>query len=138
MQTLTDGIGMVVAATRRDGGRHDFGMGFGDAGLTVHASPAPAAEGRDLLHKHCTLKKHQQKADTWYGLLIDPASGDIDEALRLHYPWAPDPVLDEVSKELRSRPMPAQGPRGIHIPKIGRNAPCPCGSGRKWKVCCRP
>lgn len=22
-------------------------------------------------------------------------------------------------------------------PKEGRNALCPCGSGRKWKVCCR-
>lgn len=138
MQTLTDGIGMVVAATRRDGGRHDFGMGFGDAGLTVHANPAPEAEAREFLRAHCTLKKHQQKADTWYGLLVDAASGDICEALRVHYPWSPDPALDEVAKDLRSRPMPAQGPRGVHIPKIGRNAPCPCGSGRKWKVCHRP
>ncbi|MGG5890601.1 UPF0149 family protein [Falsiroseomonas sp. HC035] len=22
------------------------------------------------------------------------------------------------------------------VPKIGRNAPCPCGSGRKYKLCC--
>jgi uncharacterized protein len=22
------------------------------------------------------------------------------------------------------------------VPKIGRNAPCPCGSGRKFKLCC--
>ncbi|WP_394697314.1 SEC-C metal-binding domain-containing protein [Pseudoxanthomonas japonensis] len=22
--------------------------------------------------------------------------------------------------------------------KIGRNDPCPCGSGRKWKKCCGP
>jgi uncharacterized protein YecA (UPF0149 family) len=22
------------------------------------------------------------------------------------------------------------------IPKVGRNAPCPCGSGRKFKFCC--
>nr|MDJ0811505.1 SEC-C metal-binding domain-containing protein [Desulfobacterales bacterium] len=21
-------------------------------------------------------------------------------------------------------------------PKVGRNAPCPCGSGRKYKKCC--
>lgn len=21
-------------------------------------------------------------------------------------------------------------------PKVGRNQPCPCGSGRKWKRCC--
>lgn len=138
MQTLTDGIGMVVAATRRDGGRHDFGMGFGDAGLTVHANPAPAAEAREFLRAHCTLKKHQQKADTWYGLLVDPGSGDISEALRLRYPWVPDPALDEVAKDLRPRPMPAPGPRGVGSAKIRRNEPCPCGSGRKWKVCHRP
>ena len=23
-------------------------------------------------------------------------------------------------------------------PKIGRNGPCPCGSGRKYKHCCLP
>ncbi|MEI7436745.1 MAG: SEC-C metal-binding domain-containing protein [bacterium] len=23
-------------------------------------------------------------------------------------------------------------------PKIGRNEPCPCGSGRKFKMCCAP
>ena len=23
-----------------------------------------------------------------------------------------------------------------HAPKVGRNAPCPCGSGRKFKQCC--
>jgi len=36
--------------------------------------------------------------------------------------------------ELRdlSPPMPIVE----HSPKIGRNAPCPCGSGRKYKKCC--
>lgn len=24
----------------------------------------------------------------------------------------------------------------IHSPKIGRNSPCPCGSGKKYKRCC--
>jgi uncharacterized protein YchJ len=23
-------------------------------------------------------------------------------------------------------------------PKVGPNAPCPCGSGKKFKKCCRP
>jgi tetratricopeptide (TPR) repeat protein len=25
---------------------------------------------------------------------------------------------------------------GMHVPQVGRNAPCPCGSGRKYKKCC--
>jgi len=23
-----------------------------------------------------------------------------------------------------------------HAPKVGRNEPCPCGSGKKYKKCC--
>jgi uncharacterized protein YecA (UPF0149 family) len=24
------------------------------------------------------------------------------------------------------------------MPKVGRNEPCPCGSGKKFKKCCQP
>jgi uncharacterized protein YecA (UPF0149 family) len=24
----------------------------------------------------------------------------------------------------------------VHVEKIGRNQPCPCGSGKKYKHCC--
>jgi preprotein translocase subunit SecA len=29
-----------------------------------------------------------------------------------------------------------QGPAYDFAPKVGRNEPCPCGSGRKFKRCC--
>ncbi len=35
--------------------------------------------------------------------------------------------------------LPAELPRSVEprpAPKIGRNAPCPCGSGKKYKKCC--
>lgn len=35
------------------------------------------------------------------------------------------------SKTLREGPAPAKA-----APKIGRNDPCPCGSGKKYKKCC--
>ena len=31
---------------------------------------------------------------------------------------------------------PCINPRKAGVAKIGRNEPCPCGSGRKYKVCC--
>lgn len=31
---------------------------------------------------------------------------------------------------------PAQGTVQRHGPRVGRNDPCPCGSGRKYKKCC--
>jgi hypothetical protein len=33
---------------------------------------------------------------------------------------------------------PATSPYTRNLPKIGRNDPCPCGSGRKFKKCCLP
>ena len=39
--------------------------------------------------------------------------------------WAKTPIPD-----LAFRPRP--------LPEIGRNEPCPCGSGRKFKHCCAP
>jgi uncharacterized protein YecA (UPF0149 family) len=33
---------------------------------------------------------------------------------------------------------PVQGAKkALPMPSGGRNAPCPCGSGKKWKACCR-
>jgi hypothetical protein len=32
-------------------------------------------------------------------------------------------------------PSPSSGPMPRHVAKIGRNDPCPCGSGKKYKDC---
>jgi hypothetical protein len=34
------------------------------------------------------------------------------------------------------RPGERQGPIVRETPKVGRNEPCPCGSGKKYKKCC--
>jgi hypothetical protein len=34
--------------------------------------------------------------------------------------------------------FPRQEPVRRAGPKVGPNAPCPCGSGKKYKRCCRP
>jgi len=53
--------------------------------------------------------------------------------------------IDDVAAEIawwasygepeRARPLPMSGPITRAGPKIGRNDPCPCGSGRKYKKC---
>jgi uncharacterized protein len=45
----------------------------------------------------------------------------------------PEPVLD-IADYWAARRGPAE-PVRRDGPKVGRNAPCPCGSGRKWKQC---
>lgn len=51
----------------------------------------------------------------------------------------------EVELGLREKPFTARGERFVNMfdrepkisePKVGRNDPCPCGSGKKYKKCC--
>jgi hypothetical protein len=41
--------------------------------------------------------------------------------------WSPQPSSDRTQDDVRASPRRA---------KIGRNEPCPCGSGKKYKKCC--
>ena len=34
--------------------------------------------------------------------------------------------------------MTADAVAALAFPKVGRNDPCPCGSGKKYKKCCMP
>ncbi|HEU4799795.1 MAG TPA: SEC-C metal-binding domain-containing protein, partial [Gemmatimonadales bacterium] len=61
-----------------------------------------------------------------------PASGTADDLFMGGRPSAPAPA--GVAPPVRSsvgRLAPAQGT----VPEVGRNDPCPCGSGRKYKKC---
>jgi uncharacterized protein YecA (UPF0149 family) len=41
-------------------------------------------------------------------------------------------LLESLSSEYTTAPIRRT------TPKIGRNEPCPCGSGQKFKKCCAP
>jgi uncharacterized protein YecA (UPF0149 family) len=40
------------------------------------------------------------------------------------------PAEPEDNEERKSEP--------VRVTKVGRNEPCPCGSGKKYKKCCLP
>ena len=55
--------------------------------------------------------------------------------------------LAEIGRDARRRTLgaerltalsatPTNGGRDPHVGRVGRNEPCPCSSGRKWKKCC--
>ena len=59
-------------------------------------------------------------------MIHDEASGMIDVAARMSQSQSsPHP-------EAPSAPTPIRK----DAPKVGRNDPCPCGSGKKYKKCC--
>jgi uncharacterized protein len=77
-------------------------------------------------------------------MLADIARGDKDvkeqDALMAA---APDKIADWVVilnewRLANHQPMQGIDPRGAPSPskKVGRNEPCPCGSGKKYKKCC--
>ncbi|MBN1918022.1 MAG: preprotein translocase subunit SecA [Verrucomicrobia bacterium] len=91
--------------------------------------------------------------DVARALAVSPeqlAYSDVEEALRSHFVGAPGAA--------RSGPSIAPPPEGMELgevgaksaggdapavqtirraqPKVGRNDPCPCGSGKKYKKCC--
>ena len=54
---------------------------------------------------------------------------------------ADDPLLDATANnrlEVMPPTLPPQQPMRNPHAKVGRNDPCPCGSGKKYKKCCGP
>ncbi|MBG29450.1 MAG: preprotein translocase subunit SecA [Opitutae bacterium] len=58
-----------------------------------------------------------------------PAAGILAEAFA-------DSGEEGGASEAPSRPAPVATPVRRDTPKVGRNDPCPCGSGKKYKKCC--
>jgi len=46
------------------------------------------------------------------------------------------PRLEELYRHFRKQPKPGSTTFVHATPKVGRNQPCPCGSGKKYKKCC--
>jgi uncharacterized protein len=53
-----------------------------------------------------------------------------DTVSSLHAYW--DEARNAAAERLRQHAVPLRRPG----PKVGRNDPCPCGSGKKFKKCC--
>jgi uncharacterized protein YecA (UPF0149 family) len=65
--------------------------------------------------------------DTRNGSILTPE--EYTEALKIwnkkESRFLKEMLLDPTPKQMARRP-----------PKVGRNDPCPCGSGKKFKKCC--
>lgn len=131
-------IDQAVAKTRRDGQTHDVTIGLGDTGFTLHCNEKPMDAAMPPLRRHCESRKYMGRADSWFGVCVDPRDARMRFGISLDYPWKQDAVMDEATRHL---PKPAPGikaamQRPTTKPKVGRNDPCPCGSGKKYKKCC--
>jgi len=130
VRDLNNYIDRVLAMTAADGRLHDASIAMDSTGLTVHCSRLARAEAEIKLRRHCEKRKYLAKADTWFGLALAP-NGSIRFFAELVGSWTFDPAMESLWRSpSATHPLNAKGG------KSGRNDPCPCGSGKKYKRCC--
>jgi SEC-C motif len=135
-----DQIGENIAALRQkatqDGTCHHAMIAVGqDVGMTIELRPLDMDGAKNLLN-YSVLKKYQLKVSTWLfaSLAVDLIPNRFDKAAIFTGEWQFDPTLDAVLKRFRTHKLQKATADGR---KIGRNEQCPCGSGLKYKACCR-
>ncbi|RDC62649.1 SEC-C metal-binding domain-containing protein [Adhaeribacter pallidiroseus] len=142
IQNLNKGFSYILKLCSEDSHNHDFTLGFDDlnSGLTIHCNNDHPSISMPRLNSHCERRKYAQKANSWFGICIDPIFQKIKFGVNLNYEWVQSRKMDEIISD-----MPKfQNLRGKNnLPfttsnqkKIGRNDKCPCKSGKKYKNCC--
>jgi hypothetical protein len=121
---------------------HDASFAFKEgAGITFHCSDEPENIAGPRLKSYCAHRKYREKSAEWFGLCMSSTGPDVRFGVSLVFPWVQDTKMDEKTKDMR-QPVPiSQALQALMMGrkragKIGRNDPCPCGSGRKYKKCC--
>jgi hypothetical protein len=137
---LSRALESQIQAAVRDRATKDLTFPFEgqSAGFTIHLSALPDEVAREKILQHCQLKKYDLKADRWYGLILYPDDLQIRHAIVLVSPWKQDHAMDKILAALpRRAPVLLETMRRTPK-KVGRNEPCLCGSGLKYKKCCLP
>ncbi|WP_417831968.1 SEC-C metal-binding domain-containing protein [Terasakiella sp.] len=134
--------GLVHAVRRISETRKTFTISFGTkerGGLTVLLSYMPYNLKHEYLLAHCEMYKYKERADKWFGLAIAMTTGrPFEFGGYIQHPWEYDSKMEEIVRQHVAKPKV----RRIEMSdypwhKVGRNDPCPCGSGKKFKKCCR-
>ena len=99
-------------------------------GITILCEPESGPTLRRKLLSLAQVAKYKSKADVWLALGCLSTSPNLVDAIAFaEYRWEKNPEMDKLASKLRGKLMTFDGE------KIGRNQPCPCGSGKKFKRC---
>lgn len=72
--------------------------------------------------------------ETWLEELLELQDGPIEDAAAEIEPWFSEDDEDEYDDD--GNWIPPEPVEQLKSDKVGRNDPCPCGSGKKHKKCC--
>lgn len=112
-------------------------------GITYFSSETDSLEEvKKRLFVLGNLRKYKSKADFWLGFgSVKSSRAPFDLIYYNYTPWTYDAELEEQSKHLPDLVKASHIDLKSGQPsqaKVGRNDPCPCGSGKKHKRCCLP
>ena len=98
-------------------------------------------------------QEYKREAFVLFGQLLDSVKNDVTRILMNVRVQSPEQV-SEAAQQMEARAeqianvtytaptetgeaesVPAQTSSGAAVPRVGRNDPCPCGSGKKYKQC---
>ncbi len=85
-------------------------------------------------HQYTLITSAVEELKDW-ACFRDPAREAVEKPPKLS-PKACDKALKTVAASHDEPPPPALPPPAEKFPVAGRNDPCPCGSGKKYKKCC--
>lgn len=131
----------ITRKAQQDGNRHDVTLASSTppCGVSFHCNPTPSPEAIAVLETHCAKRKYQQRAAQWFGVSVNPG-GQVQFGVTLDFPWEPSEEMNRLTANMkpaaRVRDVLLQYTQGVSRIKLGRNEPCHCGSGRKYKKCC--
>ncbi|RDW95463.1 hypothetical protein J057_24125 [Marinobacter nanhaiticus D15-8W] len=137
-------VGELSRRSLSDNKNHDFTLAGYDnfGGLTIHCNLRNSEDARRHLVQHCELRKYSERSDDWFGICLNPRTLKIRFGLRLNEPWTRSDEMDKATEnmakpqKIKYRDGPSFSTMYTRAKKIGRNSPCPCGSGKKYKKCC--
>lgn len=144
IEKINTGIDNLCKLHSVDGKTHDLTIGIDQdkIGLTIHCTRDEVNISGPRLKNHCEKRKYVLKANTWFGLCLDPTSREIKLGFEMNFDWAQSDEMDQATKNL-PKPQTLKNDDCTTFStkrrtgkKLGRNDPCPCGSQKKYKKCC--
>ena len=113
---------------------------FGDigVGLTVKCTSSRRIGHEESLSEASTAHKYKRRAGMWVGISVSDRDGSVGEVVALEYRWRRDLDVERRLSERRQHTAIVGLRTESGLSAVGRNDPCPCGSGKKFKKCCMP
>ncbi|WP_430458076.1 YecA family protein [Rheinheimera sp.] len=139
IQQINNAIKRITELSRKDRKTHDLTLFFDkpNCGFTIHTNYFPKEIALKALSEHCEKRKYTSKASRWHGICLQPEDGAFRFGVTLDFEWKYSEKMGEIVRYLPKLQQKIDYKSKNKIRhKIGRNEPCPCHSGKKYKKCC--